>query len=71
MARIDLATGAVSKRDLPPEPYHLTSIPGTGLAFVSSSDEPTIKVISQADMGLVNTIKVGSVGHQMVVADSR
>jgi len=71
VARVDLATGLVSKRDMAPEPYHVTSIPGTGLVFVSSSDEPVMRVVSQSDLSLVSKIDIADVGHQMVVAQNR
>lgn len=71
VARIDLASGQVSALDMGPEPYHLTSVTGTGLAFVSSADESVIRVINQADLSLVSTFSIGDTGHQMVVRQSR
>ncbi len=71
VARVDLATGAVTKQEMGPAPYHLTTVPGTGLAFVSSSDEYVMKIISQDDLSLISKIEIGEIGHQMVVSLSR
>ncbi len=67
VARIDLASGAVAKEAMGPSPYHLTTIPGTGLAYVSSSDEAVMKIINQADLSQTGQIAIGDIGHQMVV----
>jgi DNA-binding beta-propeller fold protein YncE len=71
VARVDLASGTISKQDMAPAPYHMTSVPGTGLAFVSSSAEPVMRVINQSDLSLVRKIDIPAVGHQMVVSQSR
>ena len=67
VARIDLAAGTVSKLAMGPSPYHLTTITGTGLAYVSSSDDAVMKIIRQDDLSMVGEIAIGDVGHQMVV----
>ncbi len=69
VARVDLATGVVTKQAMGPSPYHLTTITGTALAYVSSSDEPVIKIINQDNLSLVGKIAISAVGHQMVVAE--
>lgn len=71
VARVDLASGVVSTVPMAPEPYHLTTIPGSGLAMVSSSDENALRIIRQDDLSLVQKIELPDVGHQMVVAQSR
>jgi len=67
VARVDLGTGAVSKQAMGPSPYHMTTITGTGLAYVSSSDQAVMKIIRQDDLTKVGQIAIGDVGHQMVV----
>ncbi len=67
VARVDLASGVVSKQAMGPSPYHMTTIAGTDLAYVSSSDEAVMKIINQDDLSLVGKIEIGDVGHQMVV----
>ncbi len=67
VARVDLGTGAVSKQAMGPSPYHMTTISGTGLAYVSSSDEAVMNIIRQDDLSKVGQIAIGDVGHQMVV----
>ena len=71
VARVDLASGTVSKQAMGPEPYHLTTITGSGLAFVSSSDEPVMRIIDQTDMSLKGKIDIKDIGHQMVVSPTR
>ncbi len=71
IAKIDLASGTVSKQATGPAPYHLTSIPGTDMAYVTSSDGPVLRVIKQSDMSAVTEIKIPAIGHQMVVSATR
>lgn len=71
VARVNLLTGQVVKRAMGPEPYHMTAIPGTGLAFVSSSDAPVMRIIGQGDLAERARISLGDIGHQMVVAGRR
>jgi len=71
LVRVDLSTGQVTARDMPPEPYHVTSVPGTGLAFVSSSDEAVMRVVNQNDLSLVSKFNITDIGHQMVVVQNR
>lgn len=63
---VTLSTGAVSFASLAPEPYHLTSIPGTGTFAVSSRAEPTVWIVDQATMETVKTVAIEGEGHQMV-----
>lgn len=70
VARIDLLTGRVSKVAQPPSPYHLMSVAGTDKVYVSSSEQPRIRVLNQRDLSLISEIEIGGVGHQMVVAPS-
>ncbi len=69
VAMVDLASGEVSKQAMGPSPYHLTTIPGTGLAYVSSSDEAVMKIIRQDDLSLVSQFEIDDVGHQMTVIE--
>jgi len=71
VARVDLASGVVSTVPMAPEPYHLTTVTGSGLAMVSSSAENVLRIIRQDDLSLVRKIKLPAVGHQMVVSQSR
>ncbi|MCF6272806.1 MAG: YncE family protein [Rhodobacteraceae bacterium] len=68
IARVDLASGLVTKQAMGPSPYHMTTIAGTDLAYVSSSDEPVMRIINQSDLSLVGQISISDVGHQMVVS---
>ncbi len=67
VARVILGTEMVSKQPMGPSPYHMTTITGTGLAYVSSSDEAVMKIIRQDDLSQVGEITIGDVGHQTVV----
>ncbi|VAW21477.1 hypothetical protein MNBD_ALPHA12-1875 [hydrothermal vent metagenome] len=71
LARVDLDSGKVTKQDIGPSPYHVTTIPGTGLAYVSSADKFVMRVVRQKDLSLVNVIKIDNIGHQMVVSQTR
>lgn len=71
VARVDLMTGMMRKRAMGPEPYHLTTIPDTGLAFVSSSDDPVMRIIDQRSMMEKARVELGDIGHQMVVMGMR
>jgi len=71
VARVDLASGEITKRDIGPAPYHVTSVPGTALAFVSSANEFVMRIIRQDDLALVKEIKIDNIGHQMVVSQNR
>lgn len=71
IVRVDLATGAITKRDIGPAPYHVTTVAGSGLAFVTSADENEIRIIRQNDLSLVKDIPIEAVGHQMVVSQTR
>lgn len=68
IARVDLATGTVKTVSLSPGPYHLTTIKGTNKIYVSSSDEPKVWVIDQANLHVIGEIAIGGKGHQMAIA---
>jgi YVTN family beta-propeller protein len=53
---------------LSPGPYHLATIKGTGKIYVSSSDEPKVWVIDQANLHVIGEIAIGGKGHQMAIA---
>lgn len=66
LAAIDLSSGAVTTVALSPEPYHLTTIPGTGRFFVSSRAEPLVWIVDSADLTVTGEFPVNGEGHQMV-----
>lgn len=67
LVAIDLATGRKRSGALSPEPYHLTTIPGTGKLYVSSAEEDKIWVVDQASLQPKKEISVPDRAHQMVV----
>lgn len=67
LAAIDLGSGAITTVALSPEPYHLTTIPGTGRFFVSSRAEPLVWIVDDANLGVIGEFPVNGEGHQMVV----
>ena len=67
LASIDLARGVVTTAPLASEPYHLTTIPGSGRIFVSSRAEPKSWIINSVDLSVTGEFPVVGEGHQMVV----
>ena len=49
-ASIALSTGNVTTALLSPEPYHLTTIPGTGTFYVSSRSESKVWIVDEATL---------------------
>jgi DNA-binding beta-propeller fold protein YncE len=69
LTALDTATGKMRSVPLAPAPYHLNTIPGTGLVYVSSRQDPVIWVIDQESLQITATIELpGGEGHQMAVA---
>ena len=67
LVAIDLKTR--QKRNVSvPTPYHLAAVGGTNKLYVSSSDEPEIKVIDQTSLAVLGTISIGGKGHQMALS---
>lgn len=66
LAAIDLASGSVRTAELGPQPYHLTTIPGTGTIFVSSREDPKVWIVDAAALSVRGDFAVDGVGHQMV-----
>lgn len=66
VARIGLSDGSVRLADLPPSPYHVASVPGSGKVYVSSAAEPGITVLDQRDLSVIGRIETSGIGHQMV-----
>lgn len=64
---IDLATNLRRSVVLSTSPYHLTTVPGSGKLYVSSSDQPFIWVVNQGSLRVKGKIKIGGKGHQIVV----
>ena len=52
---------------LSPEPYHLETIEGTGMVYVSSSKSPKIWVVDQKTAKLIAEIPIVGEGHQMTL----
>ena len=67
LAAIDLDSGTVTTVALAPEPYHLTTIPGTGRFFVSSRAEPLVWIVEDTNLSVTDEFQVNGEGHQMVV----
>ena len=66
LVSIDLETDQQRVGPLAPNPYHLTTAPGTGKLYVSSRAEPKVWIVDQATMRPVGEIAINGVGHQMV-----
>lgn len=66
IASVALDSGTVRFAPLAPEPYHLTVVPGTGSAFVSSRAEPKVWIIDAATLAATSAFAVQGEGHQMV-----
>jgi len=66
IAKVALSTGAIAFASLSPEPYHLTSIPGTGKFYVSSRAEPKVWIVDEATLTAVDDFQIEGEGHQMV-----
>jgi YVTN family beta-propeller protein len=55
---------------LAPAPYHLNTIKGTGKVYVSSRKKPTVWVVDQESLKVVNEIILpGGEGHQMAIVN--
>lgn len=68
LAGIDVKSGKSRSLALAPAPYHLNTIHGAGVVYVSSSKEPTIWVVDQKTLTLKGTIALpAGEGHQMAV----
>ena len=59
-----------SRRELPltPIPYHVSAVRGTGKLYVSSRAQTTLWVVDQKSLKLLNSLKIGGVGHQIAVS---
>lgn len=66
IASVSLATGDIGFADLSPEPYHLTTVPGTGTFYVSSRAEPKVWIVDAATLTASSSFQVKSEAHQMV-----
>lgn len=66
LVSIDLVTGTYRSSTMTSEPYHLSSIRGTGKIYVSSTEEPKIWVVDQKSLKVVGEIPIGGKGHQIV-----
>ena len=69
LTAVDTSNGKMRSVPLAPAPYHLNTIPGTGVVYVSSRKDPVIWVIDQASLEVTATIALpAGEGHQMAVA---
>jgi len=65
---IDVNSGKSRSLALSPAPYHLNTIHGAGVVYVSSSKEPKIWIVDQHTLALKGTIALpAGQGHQMAV----
>lgn len=67
LVAIDLDSGDLRAAPLSPEPYHLTTVGGTGKIYVSSAEEPKIWVVDQDSLNVLNAVPVQGKAHQMAV----
>ncbi|MDA3869022.1 MAG: YncE family protein [Gammaproteobacteria bacterium] len=68
LVAVNTASGEIRSLSLAPAPYHLNTIPGTGMVYVSSRNKPVIWVIDQQSLQVTATIDLpGGEGHQMAI----
>jgi len=67
LVAVDLSSGEQRTSSLAPAPYHLTTIPGTGMLYVSSRSEPKVWIVDQKTFETRAEFEVQGEGHQMVV----
>jgi YVTN family beta-propeller protein len=67
LVAIALDSGDLRDAPLSPEPYHLTTVGGTGKIYVSSAGEPKIWVVDQDSLSVLNTVPTPGKAHQMAV----
>jgi YVTN family beta-propeller protein len=66
IAAIDLASGDI-RRAVVSAPYHLAVIARTGKLYVSSADEPKVRVVDAESLAAIGEIAVRGTGHQIAV----
>lgn len=68
LVALDPRTDEPRELSLSPAPYHLGAVRGTGKLYVSSRKEPTIWVVDQTSLKLLDTIQLpGGEGHQLAI----
>ncbi len=67
LVAIALDSGDLRDAPLSPEPYHLTTVGGTGKIYVSSAGEPKIWVVDQDSLSVLNAVPVQGKAYQMAV----
>lgn len=68
LVALDPRTDERRELSLSPAPYHLGAVRGTGKLYVSSRKEPTIWVVDQTSLKLLDTIQLpGGEGHQLAI----
>ena len=69
LVAFNLANGEEKAVPLAPEPYHITTIRGTGKVYVSSRKSPKIWVLDQQTLALRGEIQIRGEGHEMSVVN--
>ena len=70
IVRIDTLTGALVSAPLGPMPYHLNTVAGTDLVYVSSRAKPVVWAVDGKTLQVRYTVNLpGGEGHQMAVVD--
>lgn len=68
LTAVDTELGKMRSIPLAPAPYHLNTIPGTGVLYVSSRRKAVLWVVDQQSMQITATIALpAGEGHQMAV----
>ena len=67
IAAIDLKDGTMKTASPGPEPYHLFTLKGTGMVYVSSAEDDTIWALDGRTLKRTGQIDLGGKGHQMVI----
>lgn len=68
LVAIDPASGQQQVLSLSPNPYHLNTITGTGKLYISSRSTPSVWVVDQQTLKLLDTIELpAGEGHQMAI----
>ncbi|MEH6472769.1 MAG: beta-propeller fold lactonase family protein [Halopseudomonas sp.] len=68
LVALDYQSGKQQVLPLSPKPYHLNTITGTGKVYISSRSTPSVWVVDQQSLQVLNTIDLpAGEGHQMAI----
>ncbi len=68
LVALDYQSGKQQVLPLSPNPYHLNTITGTGKVYISSRSTPSLWVVDQQSLQILNTIDLpAGEGHQMAI----